>query len=310
MLLTFILLSAFLGAGTSAQDELFTVIACSGKVFLSGSDTSRWTLLSTGGKVLKGNRIKTGNNCYLGLCHINGRTLEILKAGLFSADELSENLKAENNSVTKKLTDFLVNEIVVKNKSKEMKYISAVARQNLTYIDKDFPVFSVIIDSTVTFRWYPAKDVRLYAFRLLGPSSNTVLIKETPESTLSVNIAGLNLEPGKPYRWLVFNTEDPSVSSDSSVIMVLSRSDLAAINDSLEALRSDLSDSLSPLQQIMEATFFENNKMNLKALECYNHAISLTEQVPEFQKKYLLFLLRAGLFRRAQVLAEKWNIEK
>ncbi|HEX2961874.1 MAG TPA: hypothetical protein VHO43_08805 [Ignavibacteriales bacterium] len=308
-LIVIILLALGSEAELSAQDALFTVIASSGKIFLCGKDTSRWTELSAGSRIFKGDRIKTGDNSYLGLCHMNGRTLEILKGGIYNADELSERLAAENTSVTKKLTDFLVGEIIVKNKSKNMKYISAVARENLTFIDKDFPAFTVVMDSSVTFRWYPAKDVPSYAFRLMNPSGGTVLIKETTDTLITLNLEELNLEPGRSYSWLVFNPENPAISSDSSRIMILSRSELESIRDSLQELESDLSDTLSPLNQIMIATFFENNRMNLKALEYYEKSISYTGQVPEFRKKYLLFLIRAGLFKRAQTLSEKWNID-
>lgn len=308
-LIAIILLAMFAEAEISAQSALFTVIASGGKVFLSGRDTSQWIQLTAGSRVFKGDRIKTGDNSYLGLCHMNGRTLEILKEGVYKADELSEKLAAENTSVTKKLTDFLVGEIVTKNKGKDMKYISAVARENLTYIDKDFPAFTFVMDSSVTFRWYPAKDVHTYAFRLLNPSGGTVLIKETSDTSITVNIEELNLEPEKHYSWFVFNPENPEVSSDSSYIMTLTRSGLEALKDSLAELRNDLSDRMSPLNQIMIATFFENNKMNLNALEYYERSAVYTGHVPEFQKKYLLFLIRAGLFKRAQILSEKWNIE-
>jgi hypothetical protein len=173
----------------------------------------------------------------------------------------------------------------------------------------DFPAFTVIMDSNVTFRWYPAKEIHTYAFRLLNPSKGTVIIKETADTALTLNIEELNLEPGKHYSWFVFNPEDPSVSSDSSQIMTLSRSETEAIKDSLAELSSDLPDKMSPLSQIITATFFENNKLNLNALEYYERSISYTGHVPEFQKKYLLFLIRAGLYKRAQTLSEKWNIE-
>lgn len=308
-LIVIILLAICAEAEISAQSALFTVIASGGEVFLSGKDTSRWVQLTTGSRVFKGDRIKTGDNSYLGLCYTNGRTLEILKEGTYNADELSEKLAAENTSVTKKLTDFLLGEIVVKNKGKDMKYISAVARENLTYIDMDFPAFTAVMDSAVTFRWYPAKDIHTYAFRLLNPKGATVLIKETADTSITLNIEELNLEAGKQYSWFVFNPEDPSFSSDSSRIMTLTKSEIEAIKDSLEELSSDLSDKMSPLSQIMAATFFENNKLNLNALELYESSITYTGRVPEFQKKYLLFLIRAGLYKRAQILSEKWNIE-
>lgn len=304
-----ILFTAFTETDIPAQDLLFTVIASSGKVLFCGRDTSQWTALTTGSRIFRGDRIKTTENAYLGLCFKNGRTIEITKEGLYMADELSEKLSAENTSVTKKLADFLISEIVTKNKNKDMQYISAVARQNLTFIDKDFPAFSVITDSAVTFRWYPAKDVKTYAFRLLSPSSGTVLLKETPDTSVTLNIRELNLEAGKCYRWYVFNPEDPAVSSDSSCIMTLPRSEMQTIEDSLSEIRNDLSDNGSPLNQIMIATFYENNKMNLTALECYERAILNTGQIPEFRKKYLLFLIKAGLFKRAEMLSEKWNID-
>lgn len=308
-LIVTILLILYTEKDIFSQGELFTVIASSGKVFLCGKDTTRWIQAATGSRVFKGDRIKTQDNSYLGLCHTNGRTLEILKEGIYMADDLSGKLAAENTSVTKKLTDFLVGEIVIKNKSKSMKYISAVARENLTYIDKDFPAFTAVMDSSVTFRWYPARNIGTYAFRLMSPSGGTVLIKETTDTLIQVNIEELKLEPGKVYSWLVFNPEDPAVTSDSSRIITLSKSELEALRDSLADLESDLPDRMSPLNQIMIATFFENNKMNLNALDYYERSISYTGQVPEFQKKYLLFLIRAGLFKRAQILSEKWNVE-
>lgn len=299
----------FTQADIAAQNELFTVIASMGKVFLCGKDTTRWMPLAAGSRIFRGDRIKTGENSYLGLCHTNGRTFEIQKEGLYNADELSGKLTAENTSVTKKLTDFLLDEIVVKNKSKNMKYISAVARENLTYIDKDFPTFTVVMDSTVTFRWFPAKDIHTYAFRLLSPSKGTVIIKETADTSITLNIEELNLEPDKVYSWSVFNPEDPAFSSDSSGIMTFSRSELKSMQDSLSELSSDLSDNVSPLSRIMIATFFENNRMNLNALEYYEKSLEYTGQVPEFQKKYLLFLIRTGLYKRAQLMSEKWNVE-
>ncbi|MGE5401259.1 MAG: hypothetical protein ACM3S2_12710 [Ignavibacteriales bacterium] len=289
------------------QDYLFTVIASSGKVLFSSKDRDNWTPLTAGSKLLRGDRIKLEDSCYLGLCYFNGRTLELAGEGLYLADALSDNLAGENTSVTKKFTDFIMNEIIVKNKSKDMKYLSAVARQNLTYIDKDFPSSTILIDSIVTFRWYPVKNTKVFAFRLMSPASRTVLLHEVQDTSVTVNISPLNLQPDSCYMWYVFDPENPALTSDSGCIRVPSMAYMKNIQDSLRELKNDLTDEKSPLNQIIIATFFENNHMALNALEHYDKALPYFNQIEEFQKKYILFLIKTGLFKRADIMMEKWN---
>jgi hypothetical protein len=292
-----------------AQKWLFTVIASSGRILYSSKSLSQWTDLTTGNKLFPGDSIKLEVDSYLGLCYQNGRTMEVTKPGTYSVDNLAKKLISENSSVTKRMTDYLINEMLVKNRTKEMKNIAGVVRQNLTYIDKDFPASAVLVDSLVTFKWFPVKEVNTYILEIQNPERKTIVLEQTKDTSIQLNIEQLNFEPDNCYVWFVFSAEDSSVCSDTSCIKVITKSRYKEMQDSLKDILSDLSDSYdSPLNQMILATFFENNNMSLKALEHYQKAIQYSGQVEEYQKKYLLFLTKVGLYRRAQIMMQKWNI--
>ncbi|MGE5680800.1 MAG: hypothetical protein ACM34K_07960, partial [Bacillota bacterium] len=263
---------------------------------------------TTGSKLFSGDKVKLEDNSYLGLCYVKGRTLEVTTPGEFNVDDLAKNLTAENSSVTKRMTSYIINEMIIKNKTKEMKNMAGVVRQNLAYIDKDFPNSTIVIDTLVTFRWFPAKEAKSYAFEIRNPSSKAVFLKETEDTSVTVNVLDLELEPGKCYYWFVYDPENQSVASDSNCIMVMNKAAYQSITDSVRQLRSDLSDPRSPLNQIIIASFYENNNMYLNALSYYQNAMKYLGTVEEFQKKYILFLMKAGLFRRAQITLENWNL--
>lgn len=291
-----------------SQQPLFTVIASGGKALYLSRNLTDWTDIVTGSRLYQGDRIKLDSGGYLGLCCTNGRTVELTSPGIFDATELSKNLASENNSITKKWTEYILNEMVTKNRTKEMKTLAGVVRHSLAYIDKDFPASTYVGDRKVEFRWYPAEGAVSYIFEIMNPDGRTVLMGGTPDTCITVDLEELDLVPGICYSWYVADDSNETAVSDTGCIKVMPRADMTELDEGVLELTNDLRDSESPLNQMIIGSYYEDKGMYKDALYHYEKALEKGDGIEDYRKKYILFLMRAGLFRRAHIMMERWNV--
>ncbi|MGE5498135.1 MAG: hypothetical protein ACM3Q2_08700, partial [Syntrophothermus sp.] len=284
-LLIFLMLMLSPAINLYPQQPLFTVIASGGKALYLSHNLADWTDITTGSRLYQGDRIKLDSGGYLGLCCTNGRTVELNSPGIFEAGELSKKLAAENNSITKKWTEYILNEMVTKNRTKEMKTLAGVVRHSLAYIDKDFPASTYVGGRSVEFRWFPAEEATSYIFEIMNPEGRTILMGGTPDTSITVDLEALDLVPGICYSWYVSDGGNEAAVSDTGCIKIMPRAEMIELDESLLELTNDLRDSESPLNHMIIGSFYEDKGMYTDALFHYEKAIEKGSGIEDYRKK-------------------------
>lgn len=308
----FCLLALFIVTGTLSygQENLFTVLASKGDNRVKHLSQEQTLLLQTGSKIIKGDLVSLAPNGYMVLVNKAGGTVELKTAGNYEAEKLSGSLKTKNSHISKRITDFILSEGISSKNSKNMKYAGSITRANGETIDVDFPASTTLMDSSVRFGWYRNNDNTAYIFKLLNSSNTAVFLKETTDTSITINLEALNLRKAKDYKWLIYQSQNNNKSSDTSLIRVPSRYEFASLSDSLKLLESELDSSNGIVNNIILASFCESHNLNYKAMEYYEQVFNMNNDIKEFNQKYLHFLINHGLTRKAQIIYSKENSNK
>lgn len=282
----------------SAQDNYFTVLAAQGKISLLKSGRTNWIDIKTGDKINPGEKLKVGNNEYAGLVFSSGISIEIKKEGVYDFNQLKNSIKNNYKSSNKKFTEYVINELTAKAKdSEEMKSIGAVVRKRANFIETGIPSRSLVIDSNIVFKWYPHTTSSNYIFKLLNNRDVTLYMKVLTDTAFDCPVSLIHLNSGTNYKWIVFDYDHSGVSSDTNYIMVPSSGKLKAIRDSINELNSIFGKDTTAITQIIYASFYRDNQLNIEALNAYIKALQLAPDVDVYKKMFAIFLLKMKLTR-------------
>ena len=285
----------------NGQNFLFKVIAISGKPSLSKPPSGNWLILKTGDKISSGYKLKLEAGDYLGLISNKGRSLEIKLAGTFSSDELFNNIPKGSSNLSK-FADFVMNESAAnKKKSENMKNLGAVVRARAGLIESGFPDNTDLINLQLDPVWYSAGTGTNYTFKILNPLGRTVFVKETKDTSLTIDLKQFGLLADQNYFWCVVNSLNPEINSDTSTFRILSDDNIKTVSDSLKMIKDNL-DANSAIGQFLIVKFLESKDLNCEALDAYETLIKSNPLIEDYSANYLLFLTKQGLSKKAEIL--------
>ncbi len=288
-------------AGTSltlAQKDYFTVLARQGEISLIKPGENKHVMVQTGGKILPGERLKISNKSYVALTYSLGSSIEINKAGIYDFNGIKNSIKKNYKSANVKFLNYVIDQ-VKKNEeeTEEMKSFGAVVRERKNYIAPGIPFTTMVIDSIIEFKWYPNPNSKNYIFKLLNDNNVTLFMKELNDTAVTCSLNTFYLKKNKVYKWMVFDYNNSSVYSDTNYIIIPPPSRYNAIIDSIKELKSLLGEGNTAIRNIIFACFYQNNGLNIKALEAYKKALQLAPRVNSYVKMYACFLLKTKLNR-------------
>jgi len=285
------------------QNQIFTALASKGNVQVKRL-AGNWQPLSIGAKLFAGETIKLNKNNYLGLLHSSGKTKELKKEGSYNVSDLAGDFDSQKATVSAKFAGYLLQEFSNSPDSKkEMENLGAVVRQGFDKIELDFPINTLIIDSTLQFSWFPAEGNQKYIFQIMNNSENTVFMKEVDNPFIVVNINELQLEKGKPYRWKVFSASNAQLISDTAILELLPGKQLQALQSELAELLKELNYDETALNYLIIAKFYEQYKLQVNALKFYQKSVDGAPEVDDYFFAYLNCLQANGMQTKAQILA-------
>lgn len=297
-------------SSASSQQPNFKVLAIKGEIKFSSGDRGNWETLTIKSPLFEKDRIKLGENNYLGLVHSSGKTTELKKSGTYKIADLNKSLSKKDISISKKLTSYLINEIgssedIMKGDSyqKHMSTTGAVERgldmgSNAENTEGFFSEVSLKIVSPrksnirpgeIILKWQPLKDAKNYKFTLFDRFDREILSKVIEDTSAKLNTNELNLDKDVYYFWSISLPENPTVKSDDCAFAILEDGKLEQIEKDFQALKSETGAEPSPLNNIIYAAFFEERGLYFEALEYYEGAILNDPEVPEFKKLLTIF---------------------
>ena len=304
-------LALILTLSARSQDFEFKILALKGNIEVK-VPKAEWKKIKTGDNINIDDIIKVPKNSYIGLMHKSGRTIEIREEGDFKTKELAEKLSSHKTTFSKRFAKYVADEIaggesVMKgsNYRESMQKPGSVERgivdefdPNKIRITLNAPRKFTALQPVVILQWNKVTGVTKYSFRLSDRFDRPVFSKEVGDTMIALDLAPLDIEKDVYYFWKVTSIAGVGAESETACFLFPSFEKMAAKRDSIEMLRSELEDETSPLNQLIMATYLEENQLILESMDAYKKAIKLAPGVEEFKQVYDKFLKRYGITGR------------
>jgi len=276
-----------------AQTEMFKVLASKGTNKATSNNTD-WKPIKVGDKLLQQEKITLDENSYLALAYSNGKTIELKQKGTYEVAKLADELKAQNSSVSKKYVDFVVgemtnqNEDIAKNRHKYMAVTGSVERGGYAITLKS-PTESFVLSAPIRVQWKESKGVKTYVVVVCNLFEEVLLQQETSDSSAVLDLSKIKPSEQKNLLWWVYAKGNTNVTSNKITLKFYPESKSAELNKEVAELKKDLTQQ-SALNKIVLASFYEQNKLTLNAMENYQEAIVMEPEVEDYKALYGKFL--------------------
>lgn len=290
-------------ANTSfGQSFVFRVLASKGANQVKKKDSGEIVPLKTGATLMTGDEIIAASGAYVGLMHKTGKTIEVREAGNTSVSDLETKLNNSQSSVANKYAQFVMNKMnqgdgdVNSNYRQNMKATGAVERATSSAALKVMLPSSVdILNSDAIVRWSETEQENAsYIVSIKNIFDEEIFSTETSKNSISIDFNDENLSNERLVILNVKLKDNDDIKSGDYGIKRMSSDDASSINDNLEALKAEISGE-SPLNNLIFASFYEENNLILDAMTQYEKALMLSPDVEDFKTLYDDFLMKNGL---------------
>ena len=158
---------------------------------------------------------------------------------------------------------------------------------------------AMVLDELAIFKWNLIKinnvPAKTYVVTFTNMFGEELLVKETSDTQLVVDLAQLSIKTEKNIVWSVKVKESPTIQSDNYSLQYISDEKKAVdLHNQFTALKSELYEKTA-LNKLLLASFCAENKLTLNAMEYYEEAIALEPEVDEFKVIYGKYLIDSGL---------------
>lgn len=287
-----------------SADYQFNVMASKGDVQIFAKSSKSWSKLNTGAKIQSNEKIKIGNNSYLGLVHKSGKTIELKQSGEFTTEQPATKTNTSKSSVAQKLGNYIVNQLNdTKSQSdyrEGMETTGAVERSmdkmtadpaNAT-IELNSPRKICLKSNNVNLSWKEVPKAKSYKLFIRDRFDREVYSSEVKNSNVNLDANALKLEKDTFYFWHVALSNDANVKSPDCTFSVLSNSQIDKITSDVAELKKELGDDTSALNKIVIGNYYEMNNLYEDANKLYKDASEANPEVSEYKEIYNRFLKR------------------
>ncbi|MEP3389631.1 MAG: hypothetical protein ABJO02_15680 [Reichenbachiella sp.] len=302
LFITSTLLIFFLVNTSYGQSFVFRVLASKGANQVKKAQSGETIPLKTGATLMSGDELIAASGAYIGLMHKSGRTIEVRNPGVTKITDLETKLAKNQSSVANKYAQFVMNKMsdddgASSNYRRNMKATGAVERATSSAALKVMLPSSVdILNPEAIIRWDGAEEVSdaSYVVSIKNIFDEEIYSAETTDTSMSINFEDDQLANERLVILNVKVKDNDELKSGDYGIKRMSSDDAASINENLEALKSDLSGD-SPLNNLIFASFYEENNLILDAMTQYEKALIASPDVEDFKTLYDDFLIKNGL---------------
>jgi hypothetical protein len=237
-----------------------------------------------------GDVVIASGQVYIGIMHKSGKTLEIREAGSFAVTDLLTSVENKQSSSLSKYAKMVSGKVSSEGSSSK----NQVASRSLgTKINLLLPESTNFYGSKATVKWTSAQEVSNYRLEVKDIAEEVIYSIETSDAEAVLDFASIPNDMGL-YVVSVSKDDDPSFSSANHPIKLVTADEMPDLEESLKSIASDISQN-GPLDNIVLASFYEDNDLYLNAFQCYQQAIKQAPDVEEFGTLYQNFLTVNGV---------------
>jgi len=288
-LLAVLLLS---GAAVNAQEYAFKVLAHKGNNEIKSGGS--WSALKTGATLQAGDEVRLGDNSYIGLVHNTGKPVEIKKAGIHTVSELEEKVPA-GSSVLNKYTDFILSSSDDGARNR-LTATGAVTRTTTPAAPGSIKVFlpenSSVFNKTVPIAWEARANEGPYIIRVMNLFEDVLQKIETKESSYVIDLSDPKFSKENAILIEVASKSTQNIVSKRHVIQKMSPADYEKIASIVSNLKSQVEEE-SAMNQVLLASFYEENKLIVDAIAAFERARQL--EPIAYDETYEEFMIRNNL---------------
>ncbi|MBS1557316.1 MAG: hypothetical protein JST69_01210 [Bacteroidetes bacterium] len=276
-----------------AQEYTFRVLANKGANEVKSGDT--WQPVKTGAQLKKGDEIKISENASVGLVHVTGKPLEVKQAGSYKVDDLAAKVGA-GSSVLNKYTDFILSSNSPEAKKNRLVATGGVHRGSTEDIKLFLPEsqFGQVYNPVVILNWEASKVNPPYILSVKNMFGDVLSEIETPEKTVQIDLSDPKYSKEIPILVEVRSKADSKSTSAQRLIARLTSDRYSEMKKQLDVDMSDLKEETA-FNEYLKASIFEEKKLLIDAITCYEKAMKLDPQNPTYKESYEEFLLRNKL---------------
>lgn len=291
-----VIFAVFTLSAAHGQDYAFKVLANKGSNEVKSGAT--WEPLKTGAVLHSGDEVRLSDNAYVGLVHESGKPMEVKQAGSYQVSKLEAQIKGNGSSVINKYTDFILSSNSAEAKKNRLSATGAVHRATETAVIKlvlpDKNQYSDLYNDEATIRWDGSKAAGPYVVTFRNMFEDVLAKVETPETSVTVNLAEGKFAPEKNILVEVATKADAKQASTPHLIKKLEGPGKEKIKQSLGEIMGEVQEETA-LNSFILASFYENNNLLIDAISAYEQAVQLAPDVPSYQEAYDEFLVRNNL---------------
>ncbi|TAL68583.1 MAG: hypothetical protein EPN82_09905 [Bacteroidetes bacterium] len=318
---------------SNSQEPEFRVLGKRGNVDFQSKGMG-WSDIKTGDQLFKNDKIKIGNESYLGLVHSSGKTVEIKKEGTYNISKLSKEISAFRSSTTKRFAKYIVDEITSgddmlsqKKYKRSMENTGAVERAtggDISYTatfsslsGTDLSQYSALNDAIDCVIKTDKNYIRIKYPRTSYVMDNVVnfvwyrnstcsvyefvitdrsdnVIYSTKTSDTSLQINLSELKLLKGTNYYWF-LKSNDLKSDSYCFNWLNDYDMKRLNDDIEPILDEMAKGKDAASLMLLASVYEDENIMNRALDAYEDALSIEPDVDGYKTLYARYLSRIGL---------------
>lgn len=282
-----------------AQDDIVFKV-----LFNKGANTlDNGKAIVTGTKILRGHSIRVVEGGYIGMIYKTGKSVELKKPGTHSAAELEKGVLSTSASFSKKYADLVMNEMtkssegLTENRKSKMGVTGSVERGTESGLTLISPKNSDHLSPKVTLKWL--KDASAnegYVVKVKDMFDEPLKSYDVIDTAITINVEDLNLKTSKSFIVTVEvkNAGAKAVSPEGKLVKLVDGKKGEDLHKELKLIKEEAGDE-SALSKVILASFCEQNKLYLEAIEYYEQAILLEPTVDEYKYAYNNFLERVDL---------------
>ena len=287
-------LSIVLSGTVFPQEAVFSVILNKGNNTLTTNEKHKSLLL--GAKLFSRDIIKVKDKGYVALVHeFSGASLELSKEGSYRISELENKLKQQPTTVLAKYGRFLMKKLNPDEEGNQnLNVTGAVERGDIGLLDVDLPKVNDLFGNHVVISWKQADDIEDYIVTIKDKLDEIIIEKPVNGTSIVIDLNKPGLKNEKMIIFSVHAFQNEELRSPDFGIKRLDDEASKLIGNELASIKS-IAKSGNVVDNLLIASFFEENQLLADAITYYHEAKSVSPDTDGFNKLYENFLLRNGL---------------
>ena len=273
-----------------AQNYLFRVMANNGSNQYKSTNASDWSPVKRGLAFNSGDMVRVADQAYLGLIHKSGKTIELIKEGVFEIDDIELTIDSRKKGLGSKYTEFAMNSVMEESEYEEDVLVTRGAGD---VVHVFLPAASEALQAKQILTWKSAKDPinTTFILEVKGIFDDILLSEEVSENKYVLDLYHPSLAEETMFIITVSEKDKKGTTSMEHAIDRLSDSRKDEMMSELEGILNGL-EPTSAIDMIMLAYFYEGNGLLVDAGTQYTKAIELAPEVTDYVELYNAFKIR------------------